>query len=646
MRFCGLAPVIPVIVVKDVAHAVPLARALVAGGLPVLEVTLRTPVALDVIRAMAGVAGRRRRRRHPAHPADVSAAKAAGARFGVSPGITDELVAACEDEELPLLGGIATVVEAMRMLERGYDVCKFFPAEANGGAPALKAFAGPLPQMNFCPTGGVTTKNAPDYLALPNVLCVGGSWAAEASPAQGGPLGRGRAARDRGQQAREVTDDRRALAAPDEAGKAAKDTPILALFDRDPDRFGTFSVALGDMLLDFSKTAIDARALTLLIELAEAQGRARAPRRDVLAATRSTSPRTAPCCTWRCATAANTPILVDGKNVMPEVNAVLDRMAAFADGIRCGADRRRRTASASPTSSISASAAPTSARPWRRSRSRPITTGRASHFVSNVDGAHIHDTLQPLDPQRTLFIIASKTFTTIETMTNAATARAWMQAALGERRSAAFRRRLDGARQGRRPSASTPDRVFGFWDWVGGRYSVWGAIGLPLMIAIGPRALRRVPRRRPGHGPSISPTRRCRENMPVMLGAGRHLAPQHHGLSRPAPSCPTTSAWPGCPPICSSSTWNRTASASRLDGAAGRRARPARSSGASPAPTASTPSTSSSTRAPTSCPASSWSPPTATSRRSSDHHDLLLANCLAQTEALMRGRTLAEAAAD
>ena len=180
-EICGLAPVIPVLVVQDVAHAVPLAEALVKGGLPVLEVTLRTPVALEVIRAMAEVPGGVVGAGTLITPADVRAAKAAGARFGVSPGVTDALVAACEAEELPLLGGIATVGEAMRMLERGYEVAKFFPAEANGGAPALKAFAGPLPQMSFCPTGGVTPRNAPDYLKLPNVLCVGGSWVAEAS---------------------------------------------------------------------------------------------------------------------------------------------------------------------------------------------------------------------------------------------------------------------------------------------------------------------------------------------------------------------------------------------------------------------------------------------------------------------------------
>lgn len=175
-EICGMAPVIPVIVVHDVAHAVPLAEALVRGGLPVLEVTLRTPAALDVIRAMAGVEGGVVGAGTLITPKDVADAKAAGALFGVSPGITDELLEACEAADLPLLGGVATVSEAMRMLARGYSVCKFFPAEANGGVPALKSFAGPLPQMSFCPTGGVSPKNARDYLALPNVLCVGGSW--------------------------------------------------------------------------------------------------------------------------------------------------------------------------------------------------------------------------------------------------------------------------------------------------------------------------------------------------------------------------------------------------------------------------------------------------------------------------------------
>jgi 2-dehydro-3-deoxyphosphogluconate aldolase/(4S)-4-hydroxy-2-oxoglutarate aldolase len=178
-EICGMAPVIPVIVVEDAETAAPLARALVAGGLPVLEVTLRTPAALEAIRRMADVPGGVVGAGTLLTPADVRAAKAAGATFGVSPGVTDVLVAACEAEELPRLGGVATVTEAMRLLERGYDAAKFFPAEPNGGVPALKAFAGPLPQMAFCPTGGVSPGNAAAYLALPNVLCVGGSWVAD-----------------------------------------------------------------------------------------------------------------------------------------------------------------------------------------------------------------------------------------------------------------------------------------------------------------------------------------------------------------------------------------------------------------------------------------------------------------------------------
>jgi 2-dehydro-3-deoxyphosphogluconate aldolase/(4S)-4-hydroxy-2-oxoglutarate aldolase len=178
-EICAMAPVIPVLVVREAAHARPLAEALVAGGLPVLEVTLRTPAALDVVRAMADVPGGVVGAGTLLSAQDVRNAKAAGARFGVSPGVTEALVAACEAEDLPLLGGIATVGEAMRLLERGYTAAKFFPAEANGGAAALKAFAGPLPQMGFCPTGGVTPQNAPTYLALPNVLCVGGSWVAD-----------------------------------------------------------------------------------------------------------------------------------------------------------------------------------------------------------------------------------------------------------------------------------------------------------------------------------------------------------------------------------------------------------------------------------------------------------------------------------
>jgi 2-dehydro-3-deoxyphosphogluconate aldolase/(4S)-4-hydroxy-2-oxoglutarate aldolase len=177
-KLCRLAPIIPVLVVDDASVARALAEALVAGGLPVLEVTLRTDAALDVIREMAQVEGGVVGAGTLLTPEDVQNAVEAGARFGVSPGATDRLLDACEAADLPLLPGAATASEAMALLERGYTVQKFFPAEANGGAPALKAIGAPIPQVRFCPTGGVSLKNAPDYLGLSNVLCAGGSWVA------------------------------------------------------------------------------------------------------------------------------------------------------------------------------------------------------------------------------------------------------------------------------------------------------------------------------------------------------------------------------------------------------------------------------------------------------------------------------------
>jgi 2-dehydro-3-deoxyphosphogluconate aldolase/(4S)-4-hydroxy-2-oxoglutarate aldolase len=177
-EICNLAPIVPVLVVHDVAHARPLAEALVAGGLPALEVTLRTPAALEVIAEMAKVKGGVVGAGTLVTPDDVTRAIAAGAQFGVSPGATDSLLDACEAQGLPMLPGAATASEAMRLLARGYDMLKFFPAEASGGAPALKAIGAPLPQISFCPTGGVSPDNAHSYLSLSNVVCAGGSWVA------------------------------------------------------------------------------------------------------------------------------------------------------------------------------------------------------------------------------------------------------------------------------------------------------------------------------------------------------------------------------------------------------------------------------------------------------------------------------------
>jgi len=175
---CRLAPVIPVLMVDRATDAAPLAQALIAGGLPALEVTLRTEAALDAIREMAAVSGSRVGAGTLLTPEDVLAAKEAGAQFGVSPGATDRLLDADEDADLPLLPGAATATEVMRLLARGYRVQKFFPAEIAGGAPALRAIGAPLPQVRFCPTGGISLQNARHYLALGNTLCVGGSWVA------------------------------------------------------------------------------------------------------------------------------------------------------------------------------------------------------------------------------------------------------------------------------------------------------------------------------------------------------------------------------------------------------------------------------------------------------------------------------------
>jgi 2-dehydro-3-deoxyphosphogluconate aldolase/(4S)-4-hydroxy-2-oxoglutarate aldolase len=173
----ALAPVIPVLTIKDAAVAVPLARALVAGGLPVIEVTLRTPAALDAIRAIArevpeAVVGAGTITRVE----DIQAATAAGSRFLVSPGTPAALAEALAEVPVPVLPGCATVTEAMALAARGFTALKFFPAEPSGGAAFLKSLSGPLPGLVFCPTGGIDVAKAPTYLALANVGAVGGSW--------------------------------------------------------------------------------------------------------------------------------------------------------------------------------------------------------------------------------------------------------------------------------------------------------------------------------------------------------------------------------------------------------------------------------------------------------------------------------------
>lgn len=170
------APVIPVIVIEDVAHAVPLAEALVAGGLPALEVTLRTPAALDAIRAMAQVPGAIVGAGTVTNPRDLDAALEAGSRFIVSPGLTENLGKAAIASGVPFLPGTANAGDIMRGLDMGLTHFKFFPAMTSGGLPALKALAAPFGQCRFCPTGGIGPDNAAEWLAFDPVLCVGGSW--------------------------------------------------------------------------------------------------------------------------------------------------------------------------------------------------------------------------------------------------------------------------------------------------------------------------------------------------------------------------------------------------------------------------------------------------------------------------------------
>jgi len=171
--------VIPVVVLDSAAAAVPLATALVAGGLKVIEITLRTGAALEAIKAIAGeVEGAVVGAGTVLSKGQFVASEKAGARFAVSPGVSPDVLAAAADSAIPLMPGAATASEVMTLMDEGYTIQKFFPAEPAGGLAYLKALSAPLPDISFCPTGGIDLRNAPAYLALPNVVCVGGSWVA------------------------------------------------------------------------------------------------------------------------------------------------------------------------------------------------------------------------------------------------------------------------------------------------------------------------------------------------------------------------------------------------------------------------------------------------------------------------------------
>ncbi|MCJ9723665.1 glucose-6-phosphate isomerase [Agrobacterium sp. SHOUNA12C] len=265
---------------------------------------------------------------------------------------------------------------------------------------------------------------------------------------------------------------------------ASKATDIRAAFAADPKRFSRFSASFDDLLMDYSKTAVNDEILTLLEKLATEDGVA-AKREEMFSgvAINFTEDRAVLHTALR--NRSNTPVLVDGKDVMPDVNGVLAAMGKFADGIRSGT--LKGATGKAITDVINIGIGGSDLGPVMATLAlAPFHDGPRSYFVSNIDGAHIADILKLVSPETTLFIIASKTFTTIETMTNAQTARNFIAKALGEaavqHHFAAVSTALDKVAAFGIDSA----RVFGFWDWVGGRYSIWSAIGLPLMIAVGP----------------------------------------------------------------------------------------------------------------------------------------------------------------
>ncbi|MFS8048412.1 glucose-6-phosphate isomerase [Rhizobium sp. BR 314] len=265
---------------------------------------------------------------------------------------------------------------------------------------------------------------------------------------------------------------------------ATKATDIRAAFAADPKRFSRFSASFDDLLMDYSKTAVNDDILALLEKLA-AEGGVAAKCEEMFSGVAINFTENRAVLHTALRNRSNTPVLVDGKDVMPDVNGVLAAMGKFADGIRSGA--LKGSTGKAITDVINIGIGGSDLGPVMTTLAlAPFHDGPRSHFVSNIDGAHIADILKLVKPETTLFVVASKTFTTIETMTNAQTARKFIADALGEaavqHHFAAVSTALDKVAA----FGIDSQRVFGFWDWVGGRYSIWSAIGLPLMIAIGP----------------------------------------------------------------------------------------------------------------------------------------------------------------
>ncbi|MEQ9609175.1 MAG: glucose-6-phosphate isomerase, partial [Kiloniellaceae bacterium] len=265
-----------------------------------------------------------------------------------------------------------------------------------------------------------------------------------------------------------------------------KGSRLRDLFAEDPGRFDRFSLRLDDLLLDFSKNLFVPETLEKLLALARAAGVEEA-REAMFGGEKINATEGRAVLHTALRNRADRPVLVDGHDVMSDVREVLDAMAAFADGVREGAIGGATGERFTDVVNIGIGGSDLGPAMVTRALSPYGQEGLTCHFVSNVDGAHLSDTLKGLDPRTTLFLVASKTFTTLETMTNARSARAWLVAALGEEAVASHFAAVSTALDKVAAFGIAEDRIFGFWDWVGGRYSVWSAIGLPVMIAIGPK---------------------------------------------------------------------------------------------------------------------------------------------------------------
>ena len=410
-------------------------------------------------------------------------------------------------------------------------------------------------------------------------------------------------------------------------------------FKADPERFATFSASLDDLTLDFSKTAVSEETLQLLGELADAAGVSE--RRDAMFAGDPINGTEKRAVLHTALRNSSGPVIHAGHDVMPDVEAVLAAMGAFAEKIRSGeltgATGKRFT------DVVNIGIGGSDLGPCMATLAlAPYHDGPACHYVSNVDAAHIADTLRKLDPETTLFIVASKTFTTIETMTNAETARQWIIGKLGEAAVGAHFAAVSTALDKVAAFGIDADRVFGFWDWVGGRYSMWSAIGLPIMIAVGPENFRLM---LDGAADMDRHFREAplRQNLPMLLGLvgfwhraicaypSRAVIPYDQRLAR-------------LPAYLQQLDMESNGKRVKLDG--------------SPVVTPTGPIV--------------WGEPGTNGQHAffqllhqgtdvipvefivaaqghepelKQHHDLLVANCLAQSEALMKGRTLEEAKA-